>query len=812
MFFQPPSNTILPTAVRADAFYKGLAPFLRASIAGVDMRSMTQTWLDQSKDHLDNPVWMMNLALALQSLSHKDLGLAFLDQALQQSRVFTIEPESEPELTVLSLMFPGDIAANTPLDCLLENDNIRIIQYFLCPSELFTESIPDHDICFVAFSESKQLQPTIDRLTQILSEWPTPVVNKPQYIRNTERTTAGRLLKDTPGLVASEAFEVTPAQLDKFLNSPQTNLPQSNIPNSDGSPLANMTYPFIIRPAGSHAGVGLEKIDSADQLRDYLTRNQQSIYSLASFIDYSNDDGYFRKYRIAMVDGMPHACHMGISKHWMIHYVNAGMYEDAWKRSQEELFFEQFEQFTNRHAVALRELYHRIGLDYFCIDCGETKTGELLVFELDHCMVVHDMDLPSLFPYKPKQMAVVRDAFIEYLQYRHRQSRTKRFSRQSARLANANNFSGGPGVMPETVLRKLSEAVQCEPELGISLLGVSHRSDWFKNLVGQLEVDIRSLLSLDESYRVLFLQGGATQQFAMVPLLLQNEAQPADYLHTGYWSGKAIEEAGRIGQVNVVWSGQKRGFRHLPTASELRLNKNAAYLHYVSNETVEGLQFHDLIGHDDVRRVCDMSSDFLSRPIPADQFSIIYAHAQKNLGPAGVTVVVIKEELLDLVNDRIPSCLNYRLQAEANSIYNTPPVMAIYCVHLVVRWLIDEIGGLSDMDQINRTKAALLYQSLDDSQGFYQPRVDVRDRSLMNVTFDLPTAELQSAFLHQASLASISGLDGHRSIGGVRASLYNAMSINSAETLCDFLDEFLASSIRRGLWKPSQPNFERRTA
>lgn len=797
--YQPPNQL----RMRADSTYDGLAPFLRASIAGTDLRPMAQTWLDQSKDHLDNPIWMMNLSLALQSVSHKDLGLVCLDQALQQTRVFTIEPTGEPTLTILSLMFPGDIAANTPLECLLENENIRIIQYFLCPDELFVESIPEHDICYVAFSESKERQPAIDELAAILSEWPTPVINRPQYIQNTERSRAGSLLSEVPGLTASQATEYSLAQIQSAIQAGDSN----------HSSTVSLSFPIIIRPAGSHAGIGLEKIESTEQLGDYVNRNSHSLYSVASFIDYSSDDGYFRKYRIAMIDGMPHACHMGISKHWMIHYVNAGMYEDAWKRSQEELFFQQFEQFSNRHAVALRELYHRIGLDYFCIDCAETKTGELLVFEVDHCMVVHDMDLPSLFPYKPQQMAIVRDAFIEYLEYRHRQSITKRTSRQNAKLANANNYSGGPGVMPESVLRRLSEAVICEPELGISLLGVSHRSDWFKNLVDQLEVDIRGLLGLDESYRVLFLQGGATQQFAMVPmLLLQDESQTADYLHTGYWSEKSIEEARRIGKVNVAWSGQMRGFNRLPTASELRLNPNATYLHYVSNETVEGLQFHELIGVDDVLRVCDMSSDFLSRPIPANQFSIIYAHAQKNLGPAGVTVVVIKDELLDRANHREPSCFNYRLHAESNSIYNTPPVMAIYCVHLVVRWLIDEIGGLSAMDQINQTKADILYQVLDNSQGFYRPRVERRDRSLMNVTFNLPTSELEAAFLNQAKQFGISGLEGHRSIGGIRASLYNAMSVNSVESLSDFLSEFLADSVRRGLWQPKASSSERRAA
>lgn len=356
---------------------------------------------------------------------------------------------------------------------------------------------------------------------------------------------------------------------------------------------------------------------------------------------------------------------------------------------------------------------------------------------------------------------------------------------------NRLNFSGGPGVLPERVLEQAQQAISEVPEVGLSVLGISHRSDWFAAVVGELEDSVRALLELPASYHVLLLQGGATQQFSMLPMaLLRGQENAADYLHTGYWSGKAIPEARREGPVRVAWSGASEGFARLPTDDELQFSPAAPYLHYVSNETVEGLQFQRVIGRDDVTRVCDMSSDFLSRPCEADRYDFIYAHAQKNIGPAGVTVVALRDDLLARCPDGLPGFLDYRVQIDAHSNYNTPPVFAIYVVLLVARWLRNDIGGLERMDAINRSKAELLYRVLDDSDGFYRGRAAARDRSLMNVAFNLDTPERERQFLAAALDAGFSGLAGHRSIGGVRASLYNGMTLAAVEELANFMDDY----------------------
>lgn len=356
---------------------------------------------------------------------------------------------------------------------------------------------------------------------------------------------------------------------------------------------------------------------------------------------------------------------------------------------------------------------------------------------------------------------------------------------------NTLNFSAGPGVLPGCVLQQLQEAIGAVPGVGLSILGISHRSDWFGEVIRELEGNIKTLLGLPENYRVLFLQGGATQQFSMVAMNLRRAmTAPAEYLHTGYWSGKAIPEARRERPLKVLWSGEAGGFRHLPGDEELHFSPEAPYLHYVSNETVEGLQFHRLLGRDDVPRVCDMSSDFLSRPCPAERFALIYAHAQKNIGPAGVTVVALRPEMLDEAPDELPSFLDYRKQIEAHSNLNTPPVFAIYTVLLVSRWLLKEIGGTRRMAKLNEQKAALLYSILDDSDGFYQGRAVPADRSWMNVAFNLDTPEREHKFLAAAEAAGFSGLAGHRSIGGIRASLYNALSLAAVEELAGFMRDF----------------------
>ncbi|OZB74412.1 MAG: phosphoserine transaminase [Halothiobacillus sp. 14-55-98] len=358
-------------------------------------------------------------------------------------------------------------------------------------------------------------------------------------------------------------------------------------------------------------------------------------------------------------------------------------------------------------------------------------------------------------------------------------------------LNNGLNFSGGPGALPAAVLAQVQESIMCVPEVGLSILGISHRSDWFLGVVTELENNIRHLLGLDKTYHVLFLQGGATQQFSMVPMtLLHGKNKRPEYLHTGYWSGKVLGEARKETNPHVLWSGESDGFHRLPANDELDFSAEAPYLHYVSNETVEGLQFHRVLGRDDVPRVCDMSSDFLSKPCEAERFSIIYAHAQKNIGPAGVTVVLIQDELLQNMPDNLPGWLDYRSHIKAHSNYNTPPVFAIYVVLLVTRWLLDDIGGLNAMNTLNQRKAALLYEALDQSDGFYLGRAARTDRSVMNAVFNLKTPELEQRFLSASRDAGFSGLSGHRAIGGIRASMYNGLELQAVEKLVEFMSTF----------------------
>jgi phosphoserine aminotransferase len=268
------------------------------------------------------------------------------------------------------------------------------------------------------------------------------------------------------------------------------------------------------------------------------------------------------------------------------------------------------------------------------------------------------------------------------------------------------------------------------------------------------------------------------------------KTEPADYVHSGYWSGKSIHEARHSAAIRVLWSGEACGFSRLPSEAELAYSPAAPYLHYVSNETVEGLQFRRVLGLDSVPRVCDMSSDFLSAPIDAEHFSLIYAHAQKNVGPAGVTVVLVRDRVLQAAPDGLPGFLDYRTHAEAHSNFNTPPVFAIYVVLLVTRWLLQEIGGVENMAAINRSKAAALYKALDESDGFYAGKAAVDDRSLMNVAFNLPDQNLEQCFLLAAADAGFSGLAGHRSVGGIRASIYNALTLSAVDSLINFMQDF----------------------
>ena len=353
------------------------------------------------------------------------------------------------------------------------------------------------------------------------------------------------------------------------------------------------------------------------------------------------------------------------------------------------------------------------------------------------------------------------------------------------------NFSAGPAVMPVPVLEQVQRELLSLPGCGASILEISHRSKQFEALHQEAQRRLRSLLGIPDRYKILFLQGGARLQFSMIPMnLMRGTGKPADYILTGSWGVNARKEAAREGKVNVAWDGKEMKYDRLPTADQLRLSPDAAYVHITSNETIEGVQFSQEPATGDVPLVCDASSDFLCRPLPVDRYGVIYACAQKNAGPAGLTIVIIRDDLLSRSRDDLPGYLSYRIHADNDSLWNTPCTVGIYIFGLIAKWLQETVGGLESMLRRNQEKARMLYDVLDASGGFYQGHAKAECRSIMNVTFRLPNAELEKAFLSGASQRRLDGLKGHRSVGGIRASIYNAMPVEGVETLRDFMVEF----------------------
>ena len=351
------------------------------------------------------------------------------------------------------------------------------------------------------------------------------------------------------------------------------------------------------------------------------------------------------------------------------------------------------------------------------------------------------------------------------------------------------NFSAGPAALPEAVLKRAQEEMLDWQGSGMSVMEMSHRGKHFSAIAAQTEADLRELLGVPDDYRVLFLQGGATSQFAMVPLNLLGGKPTADYLNTGQWSAKAIKEAGRYCQVNVAASGEESGFSAIPERTEWQLNPDAAYCHYTPNETIGGVEFH-AAPEVDTPLVADMSSTILSRPIEVTQFGLIYAGAQKNIGPSGLTVVIVRDDWLRATEPlpSTPTMFDYRVHAAAGSMSNTPPTYAWYIAGLTLQWLKDQ-GGLAAMARRNQAKAELLYSAIENSD-FYRCPVAADCRSWMNVPFTLADPNQDAAFLAAAEAAGLLALKGHRSVGGMRASLYNAMPIEGVQALVDFMAEF----------------------
>ncbi len=357
------------------------------------------------------------------------------------------------------------------------------------------------------------------------------------------------------------------------------------------------------------------------------------------------------------------------------------------------------------------------------------------------------------------------------------------------------NFSAGPATLPVPVLEQAQRELLALPGAGASILEISHRSKPFEAILDEAQKCLKGLLAIPDNYEILFLQGGARLQFSMVPMnLLRGTGAPADYVITGSWGKSAREEAVKEGEIRTVWDGKATNYDRLPKTGEVAFNPQAAYVHFTSNETIEGVQFTSEPDTGDVPLVCDASSDFLHRPLDIKRYGVIYAGAQKNAGPAGVTIVIIREDLLARSQDSLPGYLNYKTQAKNNSMWNTPPAFCVYMVGLVFRWLQDTIGGLDKMVQINREKAQLLYEVIDASQGFYRGHSQPECRSVMNVTFRLPHEDLEKKFLSKAEKALLSGLKGHRSVGGMRASIYNAMPIDGVRALRDYMRDFLAQN------------------
>ncbi len=350
------------------------------------------------------------------------------------------------------------------------------------------------------------------------------------------------------------------------------------------------------------------------------------------------------------------------------------------------------------------------------------------------------------------------------------------------------NFSAGPAGLPESVLRRARDELLNWRGEGASVMELSHRGKAFIAVAEKAEADIRELLGIPERYKVLFLQGGATAQFAAVPLNLLGSNACADYVNTGVWSKKAIAEARRHANVNVVASDEANGFTAIPPESEWQTDPNSAYLHFTPNETIGGVEFHWLPECSGVPLVADMSSTLLSRPLDVSRFGLIYAGAQKNIGPAGLTMVIVREDLLGHANTALPSVCDYAVQAKAGSMSNTPPTFAWYLAGLVFEWLLDQ-GGLEAMAAINRRKSDKLYAAIDGS-AFYSNPVRVDCRSWMNVPFTLADSGLDGTFLSQAADARLTALKGHRSVGGMRASIYNAMPESGVDTLIEFMTEF----------------------
>ncbi len=360
-------------------------------------------------------------------------------------------------------------------------------------------------------------------------------------------------------------------------------------------------------------------------------------------------------------------------------------------------------------------------------------------------------------------------------------------------MSRVYNFSAGPSVLPESVLKRAADELLCYGDSGQSVMEMSHRSKEYEAIIGGCETLLRETMGVPDNYKVLFLQGGASSQFAMIPLNLMNRSGKADYVLTGQWASKAYQEAARYGDVKAVASSKDKTFSYIPELDPATFTPDADYFHICLNNTIYGTRYTKLPQTGNVPLVADISSCILSEPIDVSKFGVLYAGAQKNMAPAGLTVVIIREDLIGNARDITPTMFNYQIHADNGSMYNTPPCYTIYMAKLVLEWIRDEIGGLVKMKELNEKKAGLLYNFLDSSK-LFKATVQGADRSLMNIPFITGNEELDKKFVKEAVAAGFINLKGHRSVGGMRASIYNAMPIEGVEKLVAFMKEFEAAN------------------
>lgn len=351
------------------------------------------------------------------------------------------------------------------------------------------------------------------------------------------------------------------------------------------------------------------------------------------------------------------------------------------------------------------------------------------------------------------------------------------------------NFSAGPAILPEEVLLEAQKDLFALPGVGMSILEISHRSKTFDKIILEAKENLKSLINIPDNYEILFLQGGASLQFYMAPLNLMPPKNKADYIVTGSWSKKAVKEAKRVGTVNVAASTEDGNFKRVPKQEELKLDSDAAYVHFTSNNTIYGTEWKSEPETGNVPLVCDASSDILSKKIDISKYGIIYAGAQKNMGPSGVTTVIIRKDLCEKSPDTLPSMLSYKIHVDNKSLFNTPNTFGVYIINLVAKW-IKNMGGIEVMEKVNKEKAEILYKCIDESKGFYKGHAEKDSRSSMNVTFNLATEELEKTLVEEATAAGFNGVKGHRSVGGLRASIYNAFPKKGVEDLVEFMKEF----------------------